>query len=84
MMPNYTRHIFTDFGPPGPPINDDTLNEMEDGINRAQGDVMKLYGLTAALPASDPLLVGRLYFESDLLLRVQRDNGAGWDVVYTP
>lgn len=60
------------------------LNNMEAGIDRAQGDVMKLYGLTAAIPGSDPLLVGRLYFESDLLLRVQRDNGAGWDVVYTP
>ena len=60
------------------------LNNMEAGIDRAQGDVMKLYGLTAAIPASDPLLIGRLYFESDLLQRVQRDNGAGWDVVYTP
>lgn len=60
------------------------LNNMEAGIDRAQGDVMKLYGLTAAIPAPDPLLVGRLYIESDLLLRWWRDNGAGWDVVYTP
>ena len=60
------------------------LNAMEAGIDRAQGDIMKLFGLTAAIPASNPLLVGRLYFESDLLRRVWRDNGAGWDAVYTP
>ena len=60
------------------------LNAMEAGIDRAQGDVMKLYGLTAAIPASDPLLVGRLYIESNLLNRWWRDNGAGWDVVFVP
>lgn len=59
------------------------LNKMETGIDRAQGDVMKLSGLAAALPASDPDLIGRLYFESDGQHRVQRDNGAGWDVIYT-
>ena len=57
------------------------LNAMEAGTDRAQGDVMKLYGVTAAIPASDPLLVGRLYMESDLLIRWWRDNGAGWDLV---
>jgi len=77
----YARHTWTDFGPPGPAIEDNTLNIMEDGIERAQGDVMKLYGLTANRPASDPLLVGRLYIESDLLQRWWRDNGAGWDQV---
>lgn len=59
------------------------LNAMETGIDIAQGDVMKLRGTTAAIPASDPDLVGRLYFETDLQHRVQRDNGAGWDVIYT-
>ena len=57
------------------------LNTMEAGIDRAQGDVMKLYGPTAGIPASDPLLVGRLYIESDVLQRWWRDNGAGWDLV---
>jgi len=57
------------------------LNAMEAGIDRAQGDVMVLYGPTAGIPASDPLLVGRLYIESDLLQRWWRDNGAGWDQV---
>jgi len=57
------------------------LNAMEAGTDRAQGDVMKPYGPTAGLPVSDPLLEGRLYFESDLLRRVWRDNGAGWDDV---
>ena len=57
------------------------LNAMEAGTDRAQGDVMKPYGPTAGLPVTDPLLEGRLYFESDLLRRVWRDNGAGWDDV---
>ena len=57
------------------------LNRIEHGIDIAQGDVMVLYGTTAAIPATDPELVGRLYFESDLLQRVWRDNGAGWDQV---
>jgi len=57
------------------------LNAMEAGTDRAQGDIMKPYGPTAGLPVSDPLLEGRLYFESDLLRRVWRDNGAGWDNV---
>ena len=60
------------------------LNAMEAGTDRAQGDVMKLYGVTAAIPASDPRLVGRLYMESDLLTRWWRDNGAGWDLVFVP
>ena len=60
------------------------LNAMETGIDIAQGDVMKLYGLTAAIPVTDPALVGRLYIESDLLQRWRRDNGGGWDTVYTP
>ena len=57
------------------------LNAMETGIDIAQGDVMKLYGLTAAIPLTDPVLVGRLYIVSDLLQRWWRDNGAGWDQV---
>ena len=57
------------------------LNAMETGIDIAQGDVMKLYGLTVAIPVTDPALVGRLYIESDLLQRWWRDNGAGWDQV---
>ena len=57
------------------------LNAMEAGIDRAQGDVMKLYGLTGATPASDPLLVGRLYIESDFLQRWWRDNGIIWEQV---
>ena len=57
------------------------LNAMETGIDIAQGDVMKLYGLTAAIPVTDPALVGRLYIVSDLLQRWWRDNGAGWDQV---
>ena len=60
------------------------LNAMETGTDIAQGDVMKLYGLTAAIPVTDPTLVGRLYIESDLLFRWWRDNGGGWDLVYTP
>ena len=60
------------------------LNAMEAGTDRAQGDVMKLYGVTAAIPVTDPALVGRLYIESDLLNRWLRDNGAGWDVVFVP
>jgi len=79
---NYTRHTWYNYYLPE--INAARLNEMESGIDRAQGDVMKLYGLTANIPASDPLLVGRLYFESDGLLRIQRDNGTSWDIVYTP
>lgn len=66
-----------------PCISAANLNKIEHGVDTAQGDVMKLYGLTADIPATDAELVGRLYFESDLLQRVQRDNGAGWDVVYT-
>lgn len=60
------------------------LNRIEHGIDIAQGDVMMLYGVTAAIPATDPELVGRLYMESDLLNRVWRDNGAGWDIVIDP
>ena len=60
------------------------LNQMETGIDIAQGDVMKLYGLTADIPVTDPTLVGRLYIESDLLNRWWRDNGAGWDLVFVP
>ena len=78
---NYTRHTWYNYYIPE--INAAHLNEMESGIENAQGDVMKLYGLTAAIPASNPLLVGRLYFESDGSQRVLRDNGAGWDVVYS-
>ena len=55
------------------------LNQMETGIDIAQGDVMVLYGLTGATPASDPLLVGRLYIESDFLQRWWRDNGIIWE-----
>ena len=57
------------------------LNAMETGIDIAQGDVMKLYGLTGAIPASNPLLVGRLYIESDFLQRWWRDNGIIWEQV---
>lgn len=67
-----------------PALNQTNLNNMETGIDIAQGDVMVLYGLTAAIPATDPTLVGRLYIESDLERRVWRDNGAGWDIVIDP
>lgn len=59
------------------------LNNIENGVDRAQGDVMVLRDVTVAIPASDPLLVGRFYIETDLLQRVWRDNGAGWDLVPT-
>ena len=75
----YTPTVWVDFGVPC--IDDTHLNNMEAGIDRAQGDVMVLYGPTAGIPASDPLLVGRLYIESDLLQRWWRDNGGGWDQV---
>ena len=64
-----------------PAIDADNLNNMETGIERAQGDIMVLFGATADIPATDPTLVGRLYFEDDLLKRCWRDNGAGWDLV---
>lgn len=75
----YGPTVWVDYGVPC--VDAAGLNNMEAGIDRAQGDVMNLYGPTAALPASDPLLVGRLYFESDLQRQVWRDNGAGWDLV---
>ena len=67
-----------------PCIDATGLNNMEGGIDRAQGDVMVLYDLTANIPVTDPLLVGRLFIETDLLLRTWRDNGAGWDLAITP
>lgn len=79
---NYTRHTWYDYYLPE--INAAHLIEMESGIENAQGDVLKLYGLTAAIPASNSSLVGRLYIESDGLLRWWRDNGASWDMVFTP
>lgn len=75
----YTPTIWIDYNVPC--IEATTLNNAEAGIDRAQGDVMVRFGTTALIPASDPLLVGRLYFESDLLRRGWRDNGAGWDQV---
>jgi len=75
----YTPTTWVDYGIPC--IEAATLNNAEAGIDRAQGDVMVLRGLTANIPVTDPLLVGRLYFETDLLRRVWRDNGAGWDLV---
>lgn len=57
------------------------MNNIENGVDRAQGDVMVLWGLTAAIPASDPLLIGRLYFATDAPYAISRDNGAGWDIV---
>lgn len=59
------------------------MNQIEAGIDRAQGDVMVLRGLTANRPATDPDLVGRLYIETDGALRIWRDNGGGWDQVPT-
>ena len=78
----YTPTAWVDYGIPC--IEAATLNNAEAGIDRAQGDVMVLRGLTANIPASDPLLIGRLYFETDLLERGWRDNGAGWDLVTVP
>ena len=78
----YIPTAWVDYGIPC--IEAATLNNAEDGIDRAQGDVMVLRGLTANIPVTDPLLVGRLYFETDLLERGWRDNGAGWDLVTTP
>lgn len=75
----YGPTVWADYGVPC--INAANLNNMEAGIDRAQGDVMVLRDVTANIPASDPLLVGRLYIETDLLLRMWRDNGAGWDLV---
>jgi len=60
------------------------LNAIEHGVDIAQGDIMVLRGLTANIPATDAELVGRLYIETDLLERIWRDNGAGWDLVITP
>lgn len=77
----YTPTTWVNNNPPA--IDAANLNKMETGINRAQGDVMILYGATADIPATDPNLVGRLYYESDLLKRCWRDNGAGWDLVAT-
>ena len=76
----YGPTVWVDYVSP-PCINAANLNNMENGIDRAQGDVMNLYDTTANIPISDPLLVGRLYFETDLLRRVWRDNGGGWDLV---
>ena len=67
-----------------PCIHAVNLNKIEHGTDIAQGDVMKLYGLTADIPATDAELVGRIYIESDLLQRWWRDNGTGWDIVFTP
>jgi len=78
----YDPTVWVDYGIPC--IEAATLNNAEDGIDRAQGDVMVLRGLTANIPVTDPLLVGRLYFETDLLERGWRDNGAGWDLVTVP
>lgn len=75
----YTPTAWVDYGVPC--IDAATLNNMEAGIDRAQGDVMVLRGATAAIPASDPLLVGRLYFETDGRQRIWRDNGAAWQFV---
>lgn len=57
------------------------MNNIENGVDRAQGDVMNLRGLTAARPASDATLIGRKYRATDAPYEVSRDNGAGWDVV---
>ena len=78
----YVPTAWVDYGVPC--IEAATLNNAEDGIDRAQGDVMVLYDTTANIPVTDPLLIGRLYFETDLLRRVWRDNGAGWDLLATP
>ena len=78
----YDPTTWVDYGIPC--IEAATLKNAEDGIDRAQGDIMVLRGATAAIPASDPLLIGRLYFEDDLLERAWRDNGAGWDQVNAP
>lgn len=75
----YDPNAWVDYG--APCIEATTLNNMEDGIDRAQGDVMQLWGLTAARPASDPLLIGRIYRATDTPHEISRDNGAGWDVV---
>lgn len=77
----YGPTVWVDYGVPC--IDAANLNNMEAGIDRAQGDVMVLRDTTANIPASDPLLVGRLYIETDLLTRMWRDNGAGWDLVPT-
>lgn len=78
----YTRTVWVDYTTPY--VEAVPLNNMETGIDIAQGDVMVLYGATAAIPASDATLVGRLYIENDLLERWWRDNGAGWDIVINP
>lgn len=77
----YDPTAWVDYGVPC--VNAVNLNKMEHGIDIAQGDIMVLHGLTAAIPATDAELVGRLYFETDGAGRVLRDNGAGWDVVMT-
>lgn len=75
----YVPTPWVDYGVPC--IDAANLNNMEAGIDRAQGDVMLLRGLTAARPAFDPLLVGRIYFATDAPYEISRDNGTGWDVV---
>lgn len=67
-----------------PCISAVNLNKIEHGTDIAQGDIMVLYGLTADIPVTDAELIGRLYIESDLLQRWWRDNGAGWDIIFTP
>lgn len=63
-----------------PCIDAANLNNMEHGIDIAQGDVMVLRGLLAGRPASVAELVGRLYFATDTS-ELFRDNGAGWDQI---
>lgn len=81
-MANYVKTTWTDYTPPA--IMAARLNYIEAGIENAQGDFSNLYGLTANRPASVPTAVGRFYTETDLLLRIWRDNGAGWDLISAP
>lgn len=75
----YTPTTWVNKTPPA--INQANLNQIEHGVDIAQGDVMQLYGLAGARPAFDAELVGRIYTETDTPYSIWRDNGVGWDLI---
>ena len=75
----YTPTPWVNLTPPA--INQANLNNIEHGVDIAQGDVMLLRGLAGARPAFNAELVGRIYIETDTPYSIWRDNGTGWDLV---